>query len=185
VQTLVAVDPGKNCCGVSFWTRPGPNTTWTLQHAYAVEAYALVGVGTDEFGFLEPMRWRSSAQAVFDTLPGEPTFLVLETMTVYVRAGGDTRDLLFLQAICGALAGICSGSKVISMEPRTWKGQVPRDVFGARVEQHLRDAGTFDKVVIVPRLKTQLNDAMHAVGLGRSAVDKRLPDLLFNTEAGS
>ena len=46
------------------------------------------------------------------------------------------------------------------------------------MEKHVRSSGAWHKVT-VPRLKTYLNDAMHAYGLGKAATDKKLPDLMF------
>ena len=176
-QTLVAVDPGKEACGVSFWTRPGPgrHVSWTMEHTYAVEA--LPAVGSTSTGYLDPQLWMASARPVFMTFPEPPTFLVLETMQVYVRGTGDPSDLLLLQGISGCLMGLCGTSRGIGLLPAQWKGQVPRAIFGARMEKHLR-AGLWDRVT-VPRLKTFLNDACHAYGLGKSATDKSLPDVLF------
>ena len=176
-QTLLAVDPGKSACGVSLWSRPGPGTDvpWTMDHTYAVESLPFDGLkGT---GYLDPQIWMACAQPVFLTLHEVPTFLVLETMQVYVRGTGDPKDLLLLQGISGCLMGLCSGAKGIGLLPAQWKGAVPREVFGARMEKHLR-AGSWDRVT-VPRLKTYLNDAMHAYGLGKAATDKKLPDMLF------
>ena len=173
-QTLVAVDPGKDACGVSLWSRPGPGN-WTMVHTYAVESLPVEGLtGT---GYLDPQLWKGSARAVFNTLSAVPDFLVLETMQVYTRGTGDPKDLLLLQGIAGCLAGLCLESRGIGLLPAQWKGTVPRAVFGARMEKHLR-AGLWERVT-VPRLKTYLNDAMHAYGLGKAATDKRLPDILF------
>jgi hypothetical protein len=176
-QTLVAVDPGKDACGVSFWSRPkaGMHVPWTMEHTYAVETLATEGLtGT---GSLDPQLWMAAARPVYLTLPESPTFLVLETMQVYVRGTGDPKDLLLLQGISGCLMGLCGNSKGIGLLPAQWKGQVPREVYGARMEKHLR-AGLWDRVT-VPRLKTFLNDAMHAYGLGKAATDRHLPDMLF------
>ena len=177
-QTLVAVDPGKEACGVSYWTRPGPgrDVAWTMEHTYAVEALPAEGIVST--GYLDPQLWMACARPVFLTLPEVPTFLVLETMQVYVRGIGDPKDLLLLQGVSGCLTGLCGTSKGIGLLPANWKGTVPRDVFGARMEKHLRRSGLWDRVT-EPRLKTYLNDAMHAYGLGKAATDKNLPDLMF------
>lgn len=177
-QFLVAVDPGKDACGVSFWTRPGPgrHVPWVMEHTYAVEKLPVAGLtGT---GSLDPQLWMASARPVFMTFPETPTFLVVETMQVYVRGTGDPSDLLLLQGISGCLMGLCGPTtRGIGLLPAQWKGNVPRAVYGARMEKHLR-AGHWHKVT-VPRLKTFLNDACHAYGLGKIATDRQLPDVLF------
>jgi hypothetical protein len=178
-QTLLAADPGKNAIGNAYFVREGPGSPWKLVHAYCTEAYPVEGLKGSEHGFLQPMQWKAAAQAAFDVLPAPPTFLALEIMVVYPKGGGDPRDLLMLQGVSGALTGMCTGSKCIGMEPRSWKNQVPREILGNRIEKKLRDSGQFDLVVSKPRLKTHLNDICHAVGLGQVVIERRLPDILF------
>lgn len=178
-QTLLSCDPGKHGVGNCLHVRSGPGAPWVLAHAYYTEAYEVEGLKGAEFGFLQPEQWKAAAKAAFDALPEAPTYIVVETMVVYPKGGGDPRDLLLLQGVSGALVGLCVGSKCIGMEPRSWKGQVPREVFGNRIEKRLRASGEFDRVVSKPRLKTQLNDICHAVGLGQVVIERRLPDMLF------
>jgi hypothetical protein len=88
-------------------------------------------------------------------------------MRIYTTGRANPADILQLQGVASA---VCTwfardGAEVRGVEPSEWKGQVPRDIMGARVEKKVRAAGWWDKV-IVPSRATQLNDVMHAVGIG-------------------
>ena len=174
---MVSCDPGKWALGVALWMRDDVKSPWSLKHAYATETPKREIQA--EHSFLQPMGWHAAAKSIFDTLPRSPDFLVLETMTIYTKGNSDPRDLLYLQGICGVLVGLCVGSKYIGMEPKSWKQSIPRDVLGARIEAKLKASGEWDRCVSVPRLKDSINDMCHAVGLGRVAVERKLPDLLF------
>jgi hypothetical protein len=94
-----------------------------------------------------------------------PEVVVVERMQVYMRGKGDPRDLLALAAIGGGLFRAFGDAEPVGPLPREWKGQVPREVMGNRIEQRLRDQGWWGRVA-EPRRKANLNDVMHAVGLG-------------------
>jgi len=152
----LTVDPGKRGCGYAWWTPPG-----LLCAGYAPGASE--GTGPDF--------WVACARGVAATRPGGTQRVVrvsVETMRIYTTGAARPADLLHLQ---GVSAAICAwfaaqeGSAVRGIEPAAWKGQVPRKIMGARVEQKIRAAGWWDKV-IVPGRATELNDAMHAVGIG-------------------
>lgn len=76
-------------------------------------------------------------------------------------------DLLEVQATGAAIVGHLAGRgwTAEGASAHVWKGQVPRDIFGARVREDLEAAGAWGKVAL-PTRATYLNDAMHAVGLG-------------------
>jgi hypothetical protein len=94
--------------------------------------------------------------------------LVVEMMKVQVKGKGDPADLIELSGVSGAIVGrmVADRWQAVGFEPSVYKGQVPRDIYGARVEGHLRAEGLWS-CVEVPSRATELNDAMHAVGLGR------------------
>lgn len=74
-------------------------------------------------------------------------------------------DLLELAGVAGAIVGRLSSWEGHAALAHRWKSQVPRDIMGARVEARLRASGAWS-CVEVPSRATELNDAMHAVGLG-------------------
>jgi hypothetical protein len=92
--------------------------------------------------------------------------LVVETMRHNPGRSVPVEDLLELAGVAGAIVGRLSSWSSHAALAHRWKSQVPRDVMGARVEEHLRREGLWH-LVDVPSRATELNDAMHAVGLGR------------------
>lgn len=158
---ILSVDPGLRCVGVALF-----------KDGVLVRAAALRGPVTGR----GPAVWASLAVLV-DTwvaarvpvadLAG-PCTLVVEMMKVQVKGRADPSDLLELSGVTGAIVGRLSADCWLAegFEPAAWKGQVPRDIYGARVEGHLRAEGLWSRVE-VPSRATELNDAMHAAGLGR------------------
>jgi len=158
VGYLLAVDPGLRCVGVALF-----------KDGVLVRAAALRGPATGR----GPAVWSALAQDVerwvgmqgTRTTPGT---LVVEMMKVQVKGRADPADLIELSGVTGAVVGRLAADcwRAEGFEPAAWKGQVPRDIYGARVEGHLRAEGLWSRVE-VPSRATELNDAMHAAGLGR------------------
>lgn len=97
--------------------------------------------------------------------------LVVETMRHNPHGRSvPVEDLLELAGVAGAVVGRLPGWTAHAAQAHRWKGQVPRDVMGRRVEAHLREEGLWARVE-VPSVKDHLNDAMHAVGMGRWWLD--------------
>ena len=92
--------------------------------------------------------------------------IVVEMMVVRVKGKGDPADLIELSGVAGTICGWLHAQDSEGFTPEEYKGQVPRDIYGARVEGHLRAEGLWSRVE-VPSRATELNDAMHAAGLGR------------------
>lgn len=147
---LLALDPGLHCCGVALF-RDG-----ALVRAAALR-------GTKGRG---PATWAQYGRLVTTWLGDVgPGTTVVEEMQVH--AGGKARpaDLLELAGVSGVVIGAV-GWPAVGALASLWKGQCPRDIFGDRVARHLRDEGMWH-CIEVPRSATELNDALHAVGLGR------------------
>lgn len=159
-STLLALDPGLRCVGVALF-RDGA----------LVRAAALRGPARGR----GPSVWAAYAPLVQDWLPmsvelliGKGGTVLVEQMQVHAHGGADPADILELAGVSGAVVGALSvaGWSAAGALARDWKGQIPRDVFGARVEGHLRDEGLLHLVEPTSRA-TERNDIMHAVGLGR------------------
>ena len=154
---VLAVDPGLRCVGVALF-----------KDGVLVRAAALRGPATGR----GPAVWSAYADLVHTwVLPHivgrfGPWRLVVEMMKVQVKGRADPADLIELAGVTGAIVGRLSSWSAEGFEPSVWKGQVPRDIYGARVEAHLRAEGLWSRVE-VPSRATELNDAMHAAGLGR------------------
>lgn len=153
---LLALDPGLRCVGVALF-----------KDGVLVRAAALRGPATGR----GPAVWQHYARLVTDWAwglgaPDANGRLVVEMMKVQVKGRADPADLIELAGVTGAVVGRLSSWRAEGFEPAAWKGQVPRDIYGARVEGHLRAEGLWSRVE-VPSRATELNDAMHAAGLGR------------------
>jgi hypothetical protein len=158
---LLSCDPGLRAVGVALF-----------RDGVLVRAAALRGPATGR----GPAVWQHYACLV-DAWVGEhvpvsalagPCNIVIELMKVQVKGKGDPSDLIELSGVSGAIVGrmVADRWQAVGFEPSVYKGQVPRDIYGARIEGHLRAEGLWS-CVEVPSRATELNDAMHAVGLGR------------------
>lgn len=92
-------------------------------------------------------------------------------MKVYTKGRARPADLLELQGIAGAIVGRYHTAQMFGFEPGEWKGQVPKNVMGARIEKKVRDRGWWDRVE-VPRSKAKLNDVLHGIGVGLFAIER-------------
>jgi hypothetical protein len=123
-----------------------------------------------------PAVWSALAQATEAWLwqresiggPPGPQHLVVETMRYdHASRKGSAEDLLEVQAVGAAIVGRLAADCWTAHEaPAHQWVRVPRDIFGRRVEVSLRESNEWDKVE-VPSRATELNDVMHAVGIGR------------------
>ncbi len=146
---VVAIDPGKYLVG------------WAV----------LVGCGTIQAGIVEAgspstpqgHRWLALAKALEAKIkpPGDVT-LVAEVMTVYAHDGASKAPtLLDLQGVVGACVGVLRPRQVVLVEPRVWKGQVPREVTTNRVWAiHEKTPGIF-----WPKDKKKQGDVAAALAL--------------------
>jgi predicted nuclease with RNAse H fold len=69
-------------------------------------------------------------------------YLVLEVPRIYPhRSKGDPNDIVDLAMTAGEIRGFAraAGCHIIEVFPRTWKGQVPKEIHHARVLKHLAD----------------------------------------------
>lgn len=95
---------------------------------------------------------------------------VVEVPVVYLHGpggkkdGADPNDLIDLAAVVGALCVTFSEAFVLkAVQPREWKGQVPKEIHHARALSRL-DA---DERARVPKLaKSRLHNALDALALG-------------------
>jgi hypothetical protein len=126
-------------------------------------------------------RAESSRHSGTTSLQSPVQLVVVETMVIYPHSPARPNDIANLQGLAGCVVGVlCSGwgAGAVGYEARVWKGQTPREVMGARVELKVRKRGWEDRVVATrpalvrgkmqhkPITKTELNDVMHAIGLG-------------------
>jgi hypothetical protein len=154
----LACDPGVRCCGLALF-KDG-----TLVRAGAVRGPA------KERG---PAVWQHLAVLVDAWVEKDGLVahhhdghLVVETMRYdHSSRKGSAEDLLEVQAVGAAIVGRLAGWQAHEAPAHQWV-HVPRDIFGRRVERELQASGEWGKVE-VPSRATELNDVMHAVGIGR------------------
>ena len=91
-------------------------------------------------------------------------------MKIYTTGHAKPSDIMNLQAISAAISSRFPNARHLGLEPSKWKGQVPRQVLGERVEKKVLDRGWFESVAR-PKKKTELNDVHHAIGLGLYALE--------------
>ena len=120
---VLAIDPGLRVCGVAELTG-------------GVLTRAVLVVSPEKTARGGPA-WVAMARAVAAAVSswGAPWgVLVVESPQQYDAAHCrvDRADLSELSAVAGALCAVLGGSEVRTPAPRTWKGQVPKDVHNAR-----------------------------------------------------
>lgn len=160
---MLAVDPGLRACGVALFhngvlVRAG--VVRGLREGQGPEVWAALATEVEEWARLTVLTTRYTYG-----------HLVVETMRHNPHGRSvPVEDLLELAGVAGAVVGRLPGWTAHAAQAHRWKGQVPRDVMGRRVEAHLREEGLWARVE-VPSVKDHLNDAMHAVGMGRWWLD--------------
>ncbi len=158
----LAVDPGLRACGLALF-RDG-----ALLRAGAVrEPEKVRGPAVWSALARAVERWLNTALLAAGVEPDATTgFLITETMRYdHSSRKGSAEDLLEVQAVGAAVVGRLAGWGAHEAPAHQWV-HVPRDIFGARVEKEMKERGEWHRVE-VPSRKTELNDVMHAVGIGR------------------
>ena len=172
MKILLTVDPGLRGCGCAWWFQPDGERWMLHSAAHAMALPHEAGPGDDD----GPEAWNAAVGAV-ELLHAErfgersPDVLCVERMKVYTRGAGDPRDLLALMAVGGGIFRAFHDARPLAPLPAEYKGQVPREVYGERIEKKVRERGEWGKIV-VPKKKTHLNDVMHAVGMGLFLVER-------------
>lgn len=167
---IIAIDPGKYLCGVALLSNEG--------EVYA----ACVSKPSLDPGLSSGRRWVLLADEVLcfvknnlHLLPPDDTVtLIVEDMQVYAQDGASKADsLLDLQAVGGCVIGYLSANldvgRIVTVRPREWKGQVPRDVTTNRMLAKFAD----HPGVRWPKDKKTQGDVAAALALGLYCVRGR------------
>lgn len=150
---MVSVDPGLRGCGVAEW-RDGK-----LNRAIYVRNTEKVARG--------PKAWNAMARAVWfelrgaENAPDPADEIVIEVMKVYRFQKGDPADLIELSGVGGAI--IAPSISAHGYLAREWKGQVPKDVMGSRIEAVLSET---EKAAIEKCPKSLRHNVLDGVGIG-------------------
>ena len=149
---VLAVDPGVKATGLAFF-----------------DDYNLVGVTLARARSLELM-----IQALESARPvemGVPEIVIIERPVVYRRGGkGDPADLISVAIVAGAAActfGRGTWTETKFVEPRTWKGSVPKNIHNERIIDRLDDE---ERKILKDRLVKApvklIHNVIDAVGIG-------------------
>jgi hypothetical protein len=147
---LVGIDPGKKATG------------WALFRSGVLEGAGIVrgeNVEVSAIGVLAAGVALRSAGCL------RPDVVIIEKMVVYpgMRQKGDQNDLITLSIIGGAAAAALRGLETIFVEPREWKGQVPKAIMSKRILAEL----SADERTKIEKMPASLkHNALDAVGLG-------------------
>lgn len=162
---LLTIDPGKNALG------------W----AYAGDAGFFVACGVVRAGEKEEniaLVARLVMRALWDAIRHLPpaAHLVTEQMVVYPgpQSKGDPNDLIALSFISGGGHTLVSPDATLELvQPRAWKGQVPKDIMQKRIERSLepleRQMVEASLQGVAPGLK---HNGWDAVGIGVKALGR-------------
>jgi len=102
-----------------------------------------------------------------DLLRNECNVVVFERPVVYPKSKAPPMDILALYGAVTAMATVVDMRFVRAefVEPRKWKGNVPKAVFGKRIESRLTPKE--QKLAQLDRFpKTQRHDVVDAIGIG-------------------
>lgn len=157
---MLAIDPGLRAVGVALF-KDG-----ALVRTGAVRGPPPPVRGPGVWSLLAASVYAWAEVPVAD-LAG-PCHVVVETMRYdHSSRKGSAEDLLEVQAVGAAIVGRFAADcwQAHDAPAHQWV-HVPRAIFAQRVEVSLRESNEWDKVE-VPSRSTELNDAMHAVGIGR------------------
>ncbi len=151
---VLAIDTGKHGCGVAMFMGG------SLSRALFVPSPVNEAEDRDK-----PFAGVALALAVEAEALLRPDVVVIETMRSYTTSPARPADLLVLQGIGYACAARFPDATIVGVEASVWKGQVPRTVMAARLAAKAERLGWTDHIE-APRLKTHLNDVLHAIGIG-------------------
>jgi hypothetical protein len=102
--------------------------------------------------------------------------VVLEVPRIYPasRQKGDPNDLLALARIVGRLQEhyLAAGADVELIEPRTWKGTLPKEAMTERIRGRLSAA---ERARVAPVARSLEHNVLDAVGIGLHALGRLSP----------
>lgn len=148
---LISVDPGVKATGVAFFD------DYSLVNVLLVRARSL------ELMIVEMQKFTN----FYDT----PDTVIVERPTIYRRGGkGDPVGLVSISIVAGAAACSISQdvwSKIKFVEPRVWKGSVPKKIHNERIVEQLNDR---EQAILKTRLVKApvklIHNVIDAVGIG-------------------
>ena len=163
---IISIDPGLNHVAVALWSDRG-----TLLHASLVR-----NPDTRNKKLPRPERWAIMASAVVRKISSMPTVaydphqslgLVVEIPKVRQRGSGkgDPNDLIDVAGVAAAIVAAFKATAGAFVAwaplPEEWKGQLPKEVSLARVQEKLTSAEKATVEDPPPGLYHNVIDAIH------------------------
>lgn len=151
---LLAIDPGIRGTGAAIF-----DGSTLIRVAYVVNPFA-AGNQAGEAAAMgrAVVEWAGAVDVVVTEWP--------RVYATRIRAGqssGDPNDLLALAGVDAAVA-VLVGARSASYCPSEWKGQLPKDVMGARILSRLTAAEQSLVMAVTPAYKR--HNAVDAIGVG-------------------
>jgi len=157
---LVSIDPGYRACGVSYFDNG------QLVAASLVEVISDKDTDpADQF-----TKMGNAVADYIDSLDIGNTFdLAIEYPQQYVRSPSPRESVQKLVGVIGAISSVLQnrtgglGVNITTYTPRSWKGQVPKEIMNDRVRNRLIE----DELETLPEYsKTKMHNVMDAIGIG-------------------
>jgi hypothetical protein len=155
---ILSIDPGLEYFAVATWDKNG----W-LELANFYETQWNPGGPPGK-----AMRTAAMFDGIFEReLRNECERVVIECPVIYPKSKAPPQDIMHLYGAVIAIAQVCNQYfvRVDFVEPRAWKGNVPKEIFGKRIVSKLLPkelkAAQLDKFP-----KTKRHDVVDAIGIG-------------------
>jgi len=158
-QIFVAIDPGKNACGLSAWK--GDN--FNLEFAELVKNPFVKTLSKQR-----AQKWgdmgKEVARVLYKTfgLDNGKISLILEIPQIYEGyQEEDKNDLLDLAGVQGAIVAATGAEVAWCPTPREWKGQLKKEITQKRVDDKLSHSELNSVKWPSPSLRHNVYDAIH------------------------
>ncbi len=149
---ILSVDPGLVCCGWAFWC-DGQMTSSGITRTKETDLGRRV---LDHAAILDKMY---------------PDVLVIEKPEVYAQRflKGDPEDLIHIAIVVGAIVHAAKTFEIRMPLPKTWKGQISKEISAARTLKKLSEEEKQRMGKVIPSLK---HNMMDAIGIGLWALGR-------------
>lgn len=149
---VASIDPGKHSAGVAvFYNEQLQLAKYVERKGEHLAKHVRTAIG----------HGRAVAGKQFG-----PLELVIEIPQIYQRAyqKGDQNDLIWVAFEAGRMLQAIEPTRYVTVLPREWKGQTPKDVMCRRIESKL---GPLElERVKLPKAKSLHHNVWDAVGIG-------------------
>lgn len=154
---IMSIDPGLEYFAAAFWL-----------HGNLIKADFYEAESTNAELAQRALYTGNLFEATLKQSPLDAVSLVVfECPVIYPKSKAPPTDIMALYGAVVAMASICTKRYILSrfVEPRKWKGNVPKEVFGKRIEAKLMDKER--KLAQLDRFpKTKRHDVVDAIGIG-------------------